>query len=93
MSNGCGCEKGLLRYVKPPLAKYFYKACCLHDNSYDWGGDEASRKLADKQLFLNMLSIIKERETEPWRITRYVLVALLYYISVRIFGRQYFSYK
>jgi len=92
MSNGCGCEKGLLRFVKPPLAKYFYAACCMHDDDYDRGGKACQRKQADKRLFFNMLHIIRQRETSPVITSLYVNVALLYYVCVRLFGRFYFRY-
>lgn len=93
MSNGCGCEKGLLRYVRPPLARYFYAACCVHDDAYDRGGDTGQRKKADKQLFFDMLRIIQQREEKPFRALLYAHIALLYYISVRLFGRFYFNYS
>lgn len=93
MSNGCGCEKGLLRFVKPPMAKYFYTACCIHDDDYDRGGNAQDRKKADQGLFLNMLHLIRQRESSPWKVFLFVFVALLYYVSVRLFGRFYYEYR
>lgn len=92
MSNGCGCERGLLKYVKPPYTKYFYAACCLHDNDYDFGGTEADRRLVDKELFSNMLHTIQKNEINPWKMIWLCHIALFYYVSVRIFGRFYFNY-
>lgn len=93
MSNGCGCENGILRFVKPPMAKYFYTACCIHDDDYDRGGGAAERKEADKGLFSDMLHLIQQRESDPRKVTLYVGIAFLYYLSVRLFGRFYFNYK
>ena len=65
MSNGCGCAKGLLKYIKPPYAKKYYAACVLHDNEYDKGGGEEQRKEADTNLFLNMQYAENIKSSEP----------------------------
>lgn len=92
MSNGCGCEKGVLRYIKPPYAKMFYAACCMHDDDYDRGGDKQDRKVADRALFSRMVKLSLGQTSNPWRIVWLVSIALLYYVSVRLFGRFYFNY-
>lgn len=51
MSNGCGCQKGALRWFRPPYAKFFYVPCCMHDDEYDRGGGLQERKEADRNLF------------------------------------------
>lgn len=88
MSNGCGCQTGILRFIKPPYAKKFYVPCCIHDDDYDRGGD---RKEADKCLFLGCMKTILKEETNPWKIFWLSFVSLSYYIAVRIFGRFYFN--
>ena len=93
MSNGCGCEKGFLRFVKPPLAKYFYVPCCLHDNAYDVGGTASKRKQSDQYLYIGMVQTVLKREQSPLKATLYIGIALLYYVCVRAFGRFYFNYK
>lgn len=93
MSNGCGCETGLLKYIKPPYAKIFYAACCIHDDDYDVGGSKADRAEADAALFRNMLIIITKSNYNVWKSYHLATIALVYYISVRIFGKQYFNYK
>ena len=93
MSNGCGCSKGLLKYFKPPYAKTFYVPCCMHDDDYDKGGNEQDRKAADRCLFSRMTNLSLRQHTNPWKIVWLVLIALLYYISIRIFGRFYFNYN
>lgn len=93
MSNGCGCSKGLLKYFKPPYAKTFYVPCCMHDDDYDKGGNEQDRKAADRCLFSRMTKLSLRQNTNPWKIVWLVLIALLYYISIRIFGRFYFNYN
>lgn len=92
MSNGCGCAKGMLKYIKPPYAKKYYAACVLHDNEYDKGGGEDQRKEADTNLFLNMQKISSRQSRNPYALTWFTLIALLYYISTRLFGRYYFNY-
>ena len=89
MSNGCGCQSGILKFFKPPYAKKFYIPCCIHDDDYDRGGD---RKKADQSLFLGCLKIILKEETNPWKISWLTLISLFYYLAVRIFGRFYFNY-
>lgn len=93
MSNGCGCETGLLKYIKPPYAKMFYAACCIHDDDYDVGGNKADRAKADDALFRNMLITITKSDCNVWKSYHLTTMALIYYISVRIFGKQYFNYK
>ena len=92
MSNGCGCERGLLKHIKPPLSKMFYVACCIHDDDYDMGGDRAARRTADVTFYRNMCRIISGKDVTPWRSFGYTAAALLYYACVRIFGRFYFRF-
>ena len=93
MSNGCGCQKGVLKYIKPPYAKKFYLPCVLHDNDYDKGGDEKMRQSADKWLFRHILKVVRrDNGDNPFMVAWLTLIALLYYVSVRIFGRFYFNY-
>lgn len=93
MSNGCGCEKGVLRYIKPPYAKKFYIPCCLHDDDYDRGGDKKARQNADKRLFRGCFKLILRQEQNPWQMVWLTLIALLYYCSVRLFGWMFFNYN
>lgn len=92
MSRGCGCESGILRYVKPPFSKLFYVACCIHDDDYDRGGSDKDRKTADISLYRNMCKIIERMRCGPWRAFFYTFIALLYYASVRLCGRFYFRF-
>lgn len=93
MSNGCGCSSGLLKYIRPPYARYFYVACCMHDDDYDRGGDAKARRVADRALFRRCFRLIHDRETSPGRMVWLSLNALLYYASVRIFGRHFFNFN
>lgn len=91
--RGCGCERGVLRWVHPPYAKLFYPACVEHDMDYERGGDKVDRRNADCALYANMLSIAyKHKGCRPYTHWRLVSVALLYYTSVRLFGWHYFNY-
>lgn len=91
MSNGCGCERGLFRWVKPPYAEKFRAACELHDDYYERG--YLSRKKCDEVLFMNMVRKVNETETKPMRVLWFVNIAMLYYVSVRLFGWMYFKKK
>ncbi|WP_311561241.1 class 1 isoprenoid biosynthesis enzyme [Prevotella bivia] len=93
MSNGCGCSKGLLKYIKPPYTKLFYAACVVHDDDYDRGGEAFDRKVADLGLFHRMLTVIGRQPNSPIHILWMVFVAMMYYASVRVFGWHYFNYK
>ena len=93
MSNGCGCSKGVLRFIKPPYAKKFVLPCELHDNDYAIGGAGEKSREEDKILFLRMLKVSQKDCSNPYALTWFTLIALLYYVSVRIFGRFYFNYK
>lgn len=92
MSKGCGCQTGLLKFLSIPYGKIFYAACCIHDDDYDKGGGEEQRKEADTNLFLNMQKISSRQSRNPYALTWFTLIALLYYISTRLFGRYYFNY-
>ena len=93
MSNGCGCEKGLLKCVKPPYASFFFTACLCHDDDYDKGGDSKQRKQADKDLYWRMVELVKKRGASfsPLKATWMIVTALMYYFSVRLFGWLYFN--
>lgn len=92
MSNGCGCEKGVLRYFKPPYAKLFYTPCCMHDDDYDRGGDKYSRLYADKMLYWRMMKIVQAQDITPTRATWMIFIAFAYYLAVRLMGWRYFNY-
>jgi hypothetical protein len=93
MSKGCGCQTGIFKWLKPPYAKKFYVPCVMHDDDYDKGGTEKERKAADITLYFNILRLIVREPTNPLEKTWMFLIALFYYMSVRVFGRFYFNYK
>jgi hypothetical protein len=94
MSNGCGCEKGVLKYVKSPYARKFYIPCCMHDDDYDRGGNKADRKDADRLLFFRMMrKVTDDRNEHPTVFVWMTIIAYIYYMAVRVFGRFYFNYK
>lgn len=93
MSNGCGCSKGILKYFRPPYAQTFYVPCCMHDDDYDNGGNSQDRKNADRRLFKRMIKLSLKQYSNPWKIIWFMLISILYYISIRIFGKFYFNYK
>lgn len=94
MSNGCGCEKGVLKYVKSPYARKFYIPCCMHDDDYDRGGNKADIKDADRLLFFRMMrKVTDDRNEHPTVFVWMTIIAYIYYMAVRVFGRFYFNYK
>lgn len=75
----------------------------MHDDDYDRGENEQDRWIADRYLYKRMLRVIHQNyvwdynvvsttDSSPWKILKLVLVANLYYASVRLFGRFYFNY-
>lgn len=93
MSNGCGCQKGALRWFRPPYAKFFYVPCCMHDDEYDRGGGLQERKEADRNLFYNCFKLIEKNRFSPEKTLWVAAIALCYYWSVRLLGGNYFKYR
>ena len=94
MSNGCGCEKGVLKYIKPSYARKFYTPCCMHDDDYDRGSNKATRKDADRLLFFRMIKkVTDDRNEHPSVFVWMTIIAYIYYMAVRVFGRFYFNYQ
>lgn len=92
MKKGCGCTKGILKYIRPPYAKMFYVPCCMHDDDYERGGSKAMRKAADRTLFRGMCRVaLREGET-PLNVLWLTFVAVGYYAAVRVFGKWYFNH-
>ena len=91
MSNGCGCENGLFKFIKPPYARLFHLPCCLHDDEYDIGGDSNARRIADRNLFTRCVKTIHRNENNPWRMMWLFHIAMMYYVCVRAFGFMYFN--
>lgn len=91
MSNGCGCEHGLLRWVRPPFAAFFRAACELHDNDYDIGGTPADRKVADALLLQRCVRLIADAERPPLTMIAQCASAALMWAAVRCFGMFYFN--
>ena len=64
MSNGCGAQSGIFKWLKPPHATFFKNQCRFHDVDYAIGGSEKDRKIADKKLKTRMLIKIKATPTD-----------------------------
>lgn len=88
MSNGCGCEHGLFSRLRPPYAKLFDIPCRMHDDEYDAGGN---RREADRRLFDRMCKTALRLDRPPLYKLWLFGIAMLYYVSVRIFGGFYFN--
>lgn len=92
MSNGCGCQTGWLRWFRPPYAKLFYAACCVHDDDYDRGGSEYMRQCADYGLYVRMNKVIDRGGYGRVKTLWLRMWSRVYYLAVRAFGRPYFNY-
>jgi hypothetical protein len=91
--NGCGCGSGILKYFKPPYHEFFKIECNAHDLAYDDGGSEIDRLHADRWLFKRMAERVMACEYTPLKTTWMICISLLYYVSVRIFGGNYYNFK
>lgn len=91
--KGCGCTKGVLKYIRPPYASLFYVPCCMHDDDYERGGSKAMRKTADRALFERLCRAVLRKEERPFRVLWLTFVAVGYYAAVRVFGRWYFEFE
>jgi hypothetical protein len=79
--NGCGCGSGILKYFKPPYAKFFESYCNAHDMAYDTGGDKQDRKHADRWLYRQMIGCVYACDFNAIKTTWLVIIALLYYVK------------
>lgn len=88
--NGCGCASGWLKWIKPPYANLFRDCCIKHDDLYNEGGDNEMRKAADRQLFRAM--VCTALFYRPIKTLWLTFIALVYYWSVRLFGKKFFNF-
>lgn len=87
-TNGCG---GKGSWIKVP--NFIFEASCnIHDIGYGIGGNEARRFECDGKFLIMM---IKDTFKVKGWIKRiyYQVWAFVYFLSVRIFGKKYFTYK
>lgn len=89
----CGCSTGILSHIRPPYAEKYDTACEVHDAAYDAGGTKEDRLAADKWLFRQMCKLNLTNCTSVAAICWYNGIALLYYVSVRMFGWKYFNFQ
>lgn len=88
--NGCGCASGWLKWFRPPYGILFSECCEMHDILYNLGGSEEDRKEADKSLYIDMVKL--SLEFKPLKSMWLAVIAYLYYLCVRLFGKRYFNY-
>lgn len=90
--KGCGCQTGILRYIKIPYSQLFYTACCIHDDDYDRGGDSDDRYIADLSLKDNMRKTIRQKNYGLLMRAWLQVWVFVFFASVRMFGSFYFNY-
>lgn len=86
VTNGCGDDV----FNVPDLI--FNDACCRHDFYYWLGHTDIDRRNADKQFLRNMLDAAYNHNCpKGWKIF-YIIMAIVYYIAVRLFSSANFYY-
>jgi len=84
--NGCGGKGG---WLNPPDFN-FEASCNWHDFNYWKGGTEMDRMHYDFGFYEAMLRDLKR---SPWyNVPIHFLLATIYYMAVRLFGKKYFYY-
>ncbi len=90
MPNGCG-PSWIPCWLTNLLFGWFFKASCnKHDEGYIQGGDEIRRFECDWKFLKAMRNDINRLK---WYGQPLLLVALVYYVLVRMFGWLYFNYR
>lgn len=106
--NGCGARvirdenyenffRNIFAKISQILAKiirpvFFEASCDLHDFGYWKGWDEAKRLECDKKFLQKILEDIENFSKNFFEKIFYKILAKLFYIAVRIGGRQFFNY-
>lgn len=80
--NGCGVK---IFGLHTPLHKRFQNACAVHDCGYDLGGDGQRRAYVDRVFMRDLVGLCRH--------DGHVLVAMVYYLSVRLLGWLFFNYN
>ncbi len=101
--NGCGgagnkIHQRLIRwflgFLLSKLRAVFVEASCnIHDFTYWQGGDNKRRKECDQWFFYTILNDIQKYIKDPWLFSGYVILALVFYTSVRLLGWAYFNFS
>lgn len=92
--KGCGAMDGWLSWIRPPHHEFFKVACILHDELYLKGGSESDRKRADIRLYQDMVKHSQDyyRGRKVGSQAWFLLLAYIYYLAVRAFGKGQFNY-
>jgi hypothetical protein len=90
-ANGCG-PAWFPEWLRWLCFGWFFEASCIkHDNGYKQGGDEVRRFECDWKFWLAMRRDIR-RAMVMLRPLLFV-VAVVYYLFVRLFGWYFFNHK
>ena len=84
--NGCGAKGG---WIKPPKSQ-FEASCDHHDFGYWKGGTEKDRKICDVKFLQAMMK--DALYLSWWERPVHMIVAIVYYIAVRLCGKKAFHY-
>jgi hypothetical protein len=64
---------------------------CVHDFTYWQGGDEKRRKECDDGFMLRLVQ--DALDASIWTRGYYLILAVVFYASVRILGKRHFNYR
>ena len=79
-------------FIKQWLFNWFFEASCnKHDEGYAQGGDEIRRFECDYKFWLAMKRDAM-KDDGLFRFVKYI-IAWIYYLVARLFGRFIFTYR
>jgi len=92
-TNWCG---GKGSTFTPPYSIFFKTSCNKHDELYNKGWDKIDRYIYDIYLLEYMKQDINDKYTsikDIYKVIYYYIMAYIYYLAVRFYGKQYFNFK
>lgn len=69
-----------------PQSWIYNESCVTHDNFYIKGGSKRDRLVSDLIFLKDMILEIEFREPGYWRMRGYIIIAVIYFFLVRVFG-------
>ena len=104
--NGCGANprnnrvswiSKIFAHISSILASwiapvFMTASCYLHDFGYWKGGDEERRKECDNKFFEAIINDIGNGNYGFWKSLWYTILAVAFYYTVRLGGKEFFNY-
>ena len=93
VTNGCGAASAAIDFVPDTIYGLDISASCdIHDFSYNEGGLEEDKFIADLFLLINALQIIKQESSNNFTKTLRYSRAIKYFYAVDFFGDDAFRF-